>query len=222
MSIYYKITNETENHYGYQYKDGLNVLEEPFDETLKCGKGGLYFTTSEFIHLFHDYGYNLRIVELPNDENFKMVAFKDKFKANMIILKEKYDLKNLNIEDVKKLLKLDKNLSRLFILYACILGNIQILEFFKNSEYEFKYDKCAINFESLNGHIKVLEWFKNSGYEFKYGAHIINLASEKVNIQVLEWFKNSGYKFKYDAWAINLASSKGYIQVLEWFKNSGY
>ena len=34
MSIYYKITNENENHHGYQYKDGLNVLEEPFDEIL--------------------------------------------------------------------------------------------------------------------------------------------------------------------------------------------
>ena len=168
MTIYYKITNETENHYGYQYKDGLNVLEEPFDETLKCVKGGLYFTTSEFIHLFHDYGYNLRIVEIPNDENFKMVAFKDKFKANMIILKEKYDLKNLNADDVEKLLKLDKNLLRLFILYASKYGNVQILEWLKNSEYEFKYNEYNVEYASSNGHIQVLEWFKNSGYQFKY------------------------------------------------------
>ena len=71
MTFYYKITNEAENHYGYQYKDGLNVLEEPFNEKPVCRKGGLYFTTSEFIHLFENYGCNLRIIEIPENENFK-------------------------------------------------------------------------------------------------------------------------------------------------------
>jgi hypothetical protein len=215
MSIYYKITNETENHYGYQYKDGLNVLEEPFDETLKCGKGGLYFTTSEFIHLFHDYGCNLRIVELPEDENFKMVVFKDKIKANMIIIKKKYDLKNLNVEDVEKLLKLDKNLSRLFILYASKYGNVQILEWFKDSGYEFKYDENAINYASYYEHIKVLEWFKNSGYKFLSNIWAIIYASQNGHVQVLEWFKNSSYEFKYNERAINFASENGHVQVLE-------
>ena len=50
MFIYYKITNETENHYGYQYKDGLNVLEEPFNEKPVCRKGGLYFTEYDKIN----------------------------------------------------------------------------------------------------------------------------------------------------------------------------
>ncbi len=30
------------------------------------------------------------------------------------------------------------------------------------------YKNNIINFASRYGHVKVLEWFKNSGYEFKY------------------------------------------------------
>ena len=108
------------------------------------------------------------------------------------------------------------------IFCACKYGHIQVLEWFKNSGYEFKYDEWAINNASLNGHIQVLEWFKNSSYEFKYDEWAINYASENGHVQVLEWFKNSGYEFKYDENTIDCASSNGHIQVLEWFKNSGY
>ena len=45
--------------------------------------------------------------------------------------------------------------------------------------------------------INVLEWFKNSGYEFKYTSDAIDWASAKGHVNVLEWFKNSGFEFKY-------------------------
>ena len=84
------------------------------------------------------------------------------------------------------------------------------------------YKNNIINNASQNGHIQVLEWFKNSGYEFKYTEWPINYASEIGDVQVLEWFKNSGYEFKYNKWALNFASNNKHVQVLEWFKNSGY
>jgi hypothetical protein len=97
-------------------------------------------------------------------------------------------------------------------------GDVQFLEWFKNSGYEFNYSNWAIKNASKNGHIHVLEWFKNSGYEFKYDAWTIYYASYNGDIKVLEWFKNSGYKF-YSVDVINRASICGYIQVLEWFTN---
>ena len=126
------------------------------------------------------------------------------------------DLNIFVIENNKVLYKND------IINNASAYGHVQVLEWFKNSGYKFKYDEWAIYEASSNGNIQVLEWFKNSGYEFKYTKKAINFAASNGYIQVLEWFKNSGYEFKYDEGAINYAFLKGYDTVLEWFKNSGY
>jgi hypothetical protein len=108
------------------------------------------------------------------------------------------------------------------IFNASHRGHIQVLEWFKNSGYNFEYDVYSINYASWKGHIQVLEWFKNSGYKFKYDENAITMASRNENIHILDWFKNSGYEFKYNENAVNSASSIGDIQVLEWFKKSGY
>ena len=45
-ALYFKITNAEENHNGFQYVNGLNVLEEQFNNNpnQSCCAGGLYFT----------------------------------------------------------------------------------------------------------------------------------------------------------------------------------
>jgi hypothetical protein len=152
-------------------------------------------------------GYIISNKDEINIENYEIQSFDILHKTNLNIFV---------IKNNKVLYKND------IIHTACGYGHIQVLEWFKNSDYEFKYNKFAITNASYNGHIQVLEWFKNSGYEFKYDKLAINYASEKGHIHVLEWFKNSGYKFKYNEWAIYYTSRNGHIQVLEWFKNSGY
>jgi hypothetical protein len=97
--------------------------------------------------------------------------------------------------------------------------HIEVLEWFKNSGYEFEYYEEVINEASINEHIEVLEWFKNSGYEFKYDIWMINYACQYGNIKILEWVKNSGYTFKYNFYAIIWASRFEYVEILEFFKN---
>jgi hypothetical protein len=80
------------------------------------------------------------------------------------------------------------------IEYAAVKGHVNVLEWFKNSEYELKYDESAINKAFQNGHIDVLEWFtklcKNSGYEFKYD----NSALAHADDCVIDWYeKNKQY-----------------------------
>ena len=43
--MYFKITNSEENHYGYQYHDGLNELKEEFndDPNASCVMGGFLY-----------------------------------------------------------------------------------------------------------------------------------------------------------------------------------
>ena len=71
---YFKITNFNENHHGYQYQDGLNVLDKPFEKDGSCVEGGLYFTDLKNIYNYYGYGCWLREITLPlDDPDFQMV-----------------------------------------------------------------------------------------------------------------------------------------------------
>jgi len=64
---FYKIFNSSDKHYTYQYKDGLNILDEVFKPIGDCCSGGLYFTTREFLYNHIELGPYLRQVDIPAD-----------------------------------------------------------------------------------------------------------------------------------------------------------
>jgi hypothetical protein len=109
----------------------------------------------------------------------------DKNEIKSFDILHKTDLNIYVIEDNKTLYKNN------IIIEAYQYGHIQVLEWFKNSGYEFKYDIWAFNNACQSGQVQILEWFKNSGYEFKYNEQAINFSSLK---KVLEWFKNRNVK----------------------------
>lgn len=116
MNIFYKITNENECHKNFQYVDGLNKLEGDFNESVEvdCVEGGLYFSDAKNIDMYYLFGCNLRIVTLPVDDgDFKMVRLNKKYRANMIILKEKYDLFDIN--NLEMILNINNNLLNLIM-----------------------------------------------------------------------------------------------------------
>ena len=125
QTTFYKITNEKECHHGFQYHDGLNVLDKLFEPTGTCVEGGLYFSDEDNIHKFLDYGCWLRVITIPEDAQMVKDPEGDKWRADKIILGNKYEI--LNIETLKKSPFLCKgtNLAR----YAAKYGHLDCLKY---------------------------------------------------------------------------------------------
>jgi hypothetical protein len=105
--MYYKITNQLENHNGLQYKDGLNVDILPFSETGSCVPGGIYFTDLDNLALFLHFGSNVREITLPTDHpDFKIVEDEGcllKWRANMVVFGERYTIEDFSRKHKKEL-----------------------------------------------------------------------------------------------------------------------
>ena len=66
-----RLTNESENHNGFQYKTGLNIDTLPFNPLGSCKPGGLYFCDisnfTNFINYKDKKCVNIRNVIIPDD-----------------------------------------------------------------------------------------------------------------------------------------------------------
>ena len=99
------------------------------------------------------------------------------------------------------------------------LGLINILKHFeKNNKYFITNN--GIDLASMNGHVCILDWFRNSNLEFKYTEHAVDWASKYGHICILDWFKNSDLEFKYTNHAVDSASRNNHVCVLDWFQNN--
>ena len=222
MTKYFKVTNYNEIHHGYVYKDGLNILDKPFEDKGSCVIGGLYFTTLDHIEKYYIFGCYLREIILPIDNpHFKMVMdplIRGVYRANMIILGNRYSLLDINTY-IKFGLQIENNEN--IIDLASGQGQIEVLNWWKKSGFNLKYSYYALDRASSNGQIKVLNWWKKSGLELKYSDYALDWASGNARIEILNWWKNSGLELKYSDRALNWASQNDHIEVLNWWKNSG-
>ena len=87
--IYYKVTNQKENHHGLQYHDGLIIDHEKFNGNPKnsCVKGGIYFTTKEYLHKFFKYGCWIRPIKIPLNAKVILDSTGNKYRANKLFFK---------------------------------------------------------------------------------------------------------------------------------------
>lgn len=185
---YYKITNKKETHHGYVYHDGLNILNEPFNEADNCGPGGFYFTTKQYIYKFFKWGIYVREISLPIDDPDLKVHWdktKCKFRTNKIILGKKYSLFNPKI--------------------------------YKKFGYSIIDNKYILAHASALGYIKFLNWWKRDGIALKYSSRAMDLASKYGQIAVLNWWRRSGFRLEFSHKAMDVASKHGNIAVLNWW-----
>lgn len=243
--IYFKVTNEEEKHYGYQYKDGLNVLDKEFEHEGSCVAGGLYFTDFLNIKNFLHFGVNLRIVKLPKHNlDFKMVkdpVTKDgnKWRANMIVLGEKYSLYDIDTYKKFNLNILKSDIIAKLCSKRDIDGLNKLYDFCCERKVDFNRFELTnvINDASTKGYVDVLEWLEKiipnlhnirGCYSDKAGDindNYINVLNwwlkmhlqthgENKNVMNIIHFPDLSF-----CGLIIKASTNGWIDILNWFLN---
>ena len=103
---------------------------------------------------------------------------KDAFEISTFFTKK--DLKTFNVDEYE-IFSFDVLCKTSLNIF--VVENNKIL--YKN---EIVFNAC------MHGHVKVLEWFKNSKYEFKYDNDTIICVCLFKNIKILEWFKKLNVK----------------------------
>jgi hypothetical protein len=197
--MYFKVTNQDECHHGFQYVTGLNVLDKPFEPTGSCVAGGLYFTDLDNLDNFYGYGVWIREITIPEDAVMVKDPSGGKWRADSIILGDKYPL--FDVETIKKFnLKMTEN----YVDYASYYGHVDVLEWWlkahKESGLELKYSSCAMDWGCMNCHVDVLEWWlkahKSWGLELKYTNSAIYGASDVGQVDIVSWWESSGLPLK--------------------------
>jgi hypothetical protein len=201
--MYFIISNEHENILVHKHFNltGLSYIFQ--------------FADLKIIPNFYCTGCWIRQVIVPLDAKINYGSGK-RWSSDKIIMGDRFPLYSL-----KTIKKFNLNITSDYIDQVCKNGNVDILEWWKNSGLELKYNEWVLNGASWYGQVEVLEWLKNSGLKLKYNELALDWASRNGKVDVLEWWKNSGLELKYDAWALDSASRDGKVDVLEWWKNSG-
>lgn len=155
-----------EKHHGFQYVDGLNVLTDKFSYNGSCVPGGLYFTDTKNILNFLTYGIYLREIKLPHDDkDFKIVKDGNKWRANKIILGQRYNLSD--VATIKMLLENGARKEFIELFYWSYTNNYsKIIDWLFNvNTLDFFYKKNLINdfkeivkWGFINDNDDVIEW----------------------------------------------------------------
>lgn len=219
---YAKITNKKEIHYDLQYSTGLIKDNVPFNPEGSCVGGGIYFAPLDKIHKFLNYGCWLRIVSLPiNDPNFQMTNDGiDKFRANMIILSERYSL--FDIETYKKFgLAIPNEID--MVMMASNYGEREILEKIITDKNKSSYESISMNAAAINGHIQILNfWFNLNGIDQIGFCNCVKFASMNGQIEVLKWCLRRGFCFRSFSEAITFTAKWDQINTLNWLLECVY
>ena len=237
--MYFKITNAEENHHGFQYMDGLNVLIEEFndDPNQSCCAGGLYFTDVANIFNFLSYGIYLREVILPTkNANFKMIKDKDKdnnkWRANMIILGKRFNLCSIDTFEylIEKGANIHANNDYVF-RWSAENGHLDVVKYLIEKGADVHADNdCALRWSAENGHLDVVKYL----IEKDANVHVDNdyalrWSAENGHLDVVKYLIENGANIHADndyaldlSAEINADDENGYTPLLSSATNGHY
>lgn len=226
--MYFKITNANENHFGYQYADGLNILDKQFEKEGSCVPGGLYFSDEKNILNFMDYGIFLREIELPHeDSDFRMVQdplqHVRKWRANKIILGKKYHLSDIRTYHLLQSLGVDlQNFKYEIFTWAAVKGHIQLVNmaFSMGINDMIRIDR-AIMLAATNGHLEVVKFLIAAGADPKNHQSLIN-ASQNGHLDVVKFLVEQGANVTArDDAAVRYAAFDGHLEIIKFLIANG-
>ena len=99
--IFVKLTNQSENHHGFQFQTGLNIDTIPFNPQGDCQPGGIYFCSIEQLPRWLYYNsevgqmFYARFVTIPDQARVWIES--NQFKADHLILGERQWIGDLEI-----------------------------------------------------------------------------------------------------------------------------
>lgn len=235
LEQYFKITNNEVDDKGFQYVDGLNIYKD---------ESGIYFSKADKIHNYYQHGCYLRIVQLPiTNPDFMMYEDNDGlFWANMVELKERYSLADLNTYH-------KFNLKMIDLTTAASNGFFDIVKYLVENGANVDESKYGpLKWSVSNGHLDVVKYLVEQGaficdtamYYAITGCHFdiieyllskgatysncISAAIELVNknrLDVILYLINNRFdiaqNYKY---ILIAASTKGVYDIVKYFVNN--
>lgn len=225
----YKVTHKDEKHYNFQYRDGLNILDTPFNsDDDHCSPGKLYFTDSKNICKYLGFGDNLRKISLPiNNPDLKITKclYGDKYGANMLILGEKYDLNQA--ETYQKMISMGIDIKAgndNALIVAAQRGNLEIVKLLVESGANVKsQDNFAIRLASEFGYLDIVKYLYESAANIKAdGNYAIIWACKNGHLPVVEFLTSVGADVKTGQnLPIKMAAIDGHLNVVKYLVDRG-
>jgi hypothetical protein len=198
---FYKITNKEENHFGFQYKDGLNIDTLPFNPSGDCEPGGIYFSREDILQFSHC-GVWIREVTLPENEPIYVnPGSPKKWKSHRVILGPR---RKITPKVIKKLIEEGANLSCTMISRIFLSGKsgkikiIQTLPVPILLEFSKEIKSFIIESAVVTGREKILKYLLSIGYtitDYNYDtSNLITLAARNNKSKTLKYLVSLGYK----------------------------
>ena len=221
---YYKIFNEKENHNGFQYKEGLNILEEEWNPSGSCTSGGFYIA-KEDIFAFLDYGPWIRKITLPKDARvYKNPGSPKKYKADKIILGRKFKI-TLNI--IKKLISKGVNIhagSSYALHWASKNGHLEIVKLLLSKGADVHAgNNCALRCASENGHLEIVKLLLSKGADVHAAYnYALGWASFNGHLEIVKLLISKGADVHADDnAALKWTSKNGHLESVKLLISKG-
>lgn len=200
--MYFKITNEKENHHGLQYHDGVieDVVRFNSDPNSSCSPGGIYFSDEKNIDNFFNYGTWIRQVEIPEGAQCIKDRDGDKWRASKLFFHPRREL--WSVETFQWLIDNGLNINargnEILAEFACD-NNLEVVKFLVEQGANIHYkDDLAFRRAARDGHIKTAKYLYSQGANINAdNIYALRYAAYNGQLEVISFLIDSGIKYSY-------------------------